>query len=188
MQTKISKYLIQCQILTVCLMSLFFLSTSASAEETYVFERMWPTLQQPWYFNDPCEVAIDNSGCVYVADITNHRIYKFTSDGTFITKWGSEASWDVINAVCPQRSRLRGRRGCWLPDSIHRRYCESICNQDCHVASLLALLNALKWSSVGLRCQCSDLRLYFKLYAPYLTGPAMTRLQLDINTYETLKR
>lgn len=71
MQTKISKYLIQWQILTVCLMSLFFLSTSASSEETYVFERMWPTLQQPWYFYLPHGLATDSSGNIYVADTFN---------------------------------------------------------------------------------------------------------------------
>jgi len=27
------------------------LPTFALSEETYVFERMWPTLQQSWYFN-----------------------------------------------------------------------------------------------------------------------------------------
>jgi DNA-binding beta-propeller fold protein YncE len=29
---------------------------------------------------------------VYVADIGNHRIQKFTSDGTLITKWGTQGS------------------------------------------------------------------------------------------------
>ena len=32
------------------------------------------------------------SGNVYVADYVNHRIQKFTSDGAFITKWGSDGS------------------------------------------------------------------------------------------------
>ena len=32
------------------------------------------------------------SGNVYVIDAGNHRIQKFTSDGEFITKWGSEGS------------------------------------------------------------------------------------------------
>jgi hypothetical protein len=71
MQTKISKYLIQWQILTVCLMLLFFLSTPASSEETYVFERMLPTLQQAWYFYEPHGVAIDTCGNINVADTFN---------------------------------------------------------------------------------------------------------------------
>ena len=67
---------------------------SASSEETYKFERMWPTLQQPWYFNNPEDIAIDSAGNVYVVDGGNNRIQKFTSSGKFITKWGSHGSGD----------------------------------------------------------------------------------------------
>jgi DNA-binding beta-propeller fold protein YncE len=45
-------------------------------------------------FNNPYDVAVDRYGTVYVADSSNHRIQKFTSDGKFITKWGSEGSAD----------------------------------------------------------------------------------------------
>jgi len=64
----------------------------AFPEEIYEYERMWPVLEQPWYFNNPCGIAIDSSGHVYVADSQNHRIQKFTSSGQFITKWGSSGS------------------------------------------------------------------------------------------------
>jgi len=66
----------------------------ASSEETYEYERMWPVLEQPWYFNAPLTIAIDGSGNVYVADTFNHHIQKFTSNGEFITKWGSSGSGD----------------------------------------------------------------------------------------------
>jgi hypothetical protein len=42
----------------------------------------------------PRAVAVDTSGNVYVADTNNDRIQKFTSDGTFLTTWGSEGSGD----------------------------------------------------------------------------------------------
>jgi len=31
---------------------------------------------------------------VYVTDVNNHRIQKFTSDGEFLTSWGSEGDGD----------------------------------------------------------------------------------------------
>ena len=66
----------------------------ASSEEIYKFERMWPTLQQPWYFNAPHAVAVDRNGDIFVADTSGHRIQKFTSGGQFITKWGSMGHGD----------------------------------------------------------------------------------------------
>ena len=42
----------------------------------------------------PYGIATDVTGNVYVADTGNHRIQKFTSNGTFITKWGSHGSAD----------------------------------------------------------------------------------------------
>jgi hypothetical protein len=39
-------------------------------------------------------IAADSSGHVYVADAGNYSIQKFSSDGTFITKWGSEGGGD----------------------------------------------------------------------------------------------
>ncbi len=65
---------------------------SVEASEFYEFERMWPTLPQPWYFNQPNDMAIDLNGFVYVADTWNHRIQKFDSDGNFITKFGTLGS------------------------------------------------------------------------------------------------
>ncbi|MFQ5940890.1 MAG: 6-bladed beta-propeller, partial [Nitrososphaerales archaeon] len=45
-------------------------------------------------FNFPSGVGIDSSDNVYVVDISNHRIQKFTNDGKFIAKWGSKGSGD----------------------------------------------------------------------------------------------
>jgi len=45
-------------------------------------------------FDFPVGVATDAAGDVYVADPDDHRIQKFDSDGTFITKWGSLGTGD----------------------------------------------------------------------------------------------
>ena len=39
-------------------------------------------------FNIADSVAVDSSGNVFVTDINNNNVQKFTSDGKFITKWG----------------------------------------------------------------------------------------------------
>ena len=67
-----------------------FLPALASSEEIFEFERMWPTLQQPWYFNRPTGIAIDENGYVFVADKDNNRIMKLTLDGQFVGAWGNQ--------------------------------------------------------------------------------------------------
>lgn len=42
----------------------------------------------------PFDVDVAAGGIVYVADSDNHRIQKFTSDGTFLAKWGSSGTDD----------------------------------------------------------------------------------------------
>ncbi|MFC2169968.1 PKD domain-containing protein [Acidobacteriota bacterium] len=41
-------------------------------------------------FKDPRGVAVDSEGYVYVSDMWNHRIQKFTSDGVFLGWWGRD--------------------------------------------------------------------------------------------------
>jgi DNA-binding beta-propeller fold protein YncE len=43
-------------------------------------------------FNGPNDVATDGSGNVYVADVGNDRIQKFTNTGAYLTQWGSFGS------------------------------------------------------------------------------------------------
>ena len=76
------------------LMPVLSFSLNALSAEIYEYERMWPVLEQPWYFNLPNGVAVDNTGNIYIADTGNHRIQKFNSKGQFIAKWGNEGSGD----------------------------------------------------------------------------------------------
>jgi sugar lactone lactonase YvrE len=65
----------------------------ASSEETHRFKMMWPTLPQPWYFNEPRDIAIDSSGYVYVAD--QDPLMKLDPNGNVVTKIGITA-----NGIC----------------------------------------------------------------------------------------
>jgi DNA-binding beta-propeller fold protein YncE len=45
-------------------------------------------------FQYPWGVATDAAGIVYVADVENNRIQKFTATGTYVCQWGSLGSGD----------------------------------------------------------------------------------------------
>ncbi len=89
---KTKKYLNLWLILVYSFVAPFsFFPTFASSEEPYQFERMWPTLQQPWYFI-PSGIAIDKNGNFYVINFAyTSTIKKFSADGQFITEWGNPA-------------------------------------------------------------------------------------------------
>jgi len=60
----------------------------------YQFKKLWPALNQPWYFYHPMDIAIDLQGFVYIADSWNDQIQKLTNSGQIVTKWGMNGSDD----------------------------------------------------------------------------------------------
>ena len=73
--------------------ALFGLLVAGPAEAQFTFVSKWGTQGSgPGQFNQPRSVATDAAGNVYVADLQNSRIQKFTADGTFITQWGGFAA------------------------------------------------------------------------------------------------
>ena len=82
------------QAFLLLVLILIILPSTAAGQETYRFERMWPTLPQPWYFSYPQDIAIGPDGSVYIADSGFCRIQKFTQDGQFITRWGRQGTGD----------------------------------------------------------------------------------------------
>jgi DNA-binding beta-propeller fold protein YncE len=41
-------------------------------------------------FNQPDGIAVDSNGNVYVSDMWNNRVQKFSSSGEYLTQWGSD--------------------------------------------------------------------------------------------------
>ena len=78
--------------------------------EKYLFVVGWGTLGiSDGQLDKPHEISVDPSGNVYVADTGNNRIQKFSSNGTFIAKWGSKCSSyavssDIENIACKNPS------------------------------------------------------------------------------------
>ncbi len=63
---------------------------AAHAEGGYNYATQWGTLGNGMgQFNHPVSVALDKLGNLYVADMYNHRIQKFNSNGQYLTQWGT---------------------------------------------------------------------------------------------------
>lgn len=90
-------------IIAFLFVSLLLIGTTfpALSEETYVFERMWPTLQQPWYFTGSVKIAMDSKGYIYSADFSGGNISKFSSDGQFVKSWAPQRYCDSAYAPYP---------------------------------------------------------------------------------------
>ncbi|MCF8145708.1 MAG: SMP-30/gluconolactonase/LRE family protein [Deltaproteobacteria bacterium] len=90
------------------------------SEETYTYERMWPEMQQPWYFCKPSGIAIDKTGNIYLSEMGGHCIQKLTSGGQFIKRWGKEGVNDG-EFGCPLGLAISGNESVYVLDSAHNR-------------------------------------------------------------------
>ena len=62
----------------------------------YIFESTWGDLgSAEGAFDNPNGVALSMVGTLYVSDMRNHRIQKFTKNGEYIMSWGSQGTGDA---------------------------------------------------------------------------------------------
>jgi len=73
-------------------------------------------------FNEPWGIAVGLDGSVYVADIWNHRIQKFTPDGEFINMWGYFGEADTPFAIWgPRDIAIDGNGNLFVTDTGNHR-------------------------------------------------------------------
>ncbi|MBX7258732.1 MAG: hypothetical protein K1Y02_20390, partial [Candidatus Hydrogenedentes bacterium] len=81
-------------VVTVAAVALLSPPTASAQQTEYRFERMWPQLQQPWYFAEPRGLAVDRTGNLYIANTRFGRVEKYSANGVLLTKWGTWGSND----------------------------------------------------------------------------------------------
>ena len=75
-------------------MSVSFTQTSFAFEENNaIFELGSFGILKESHFSHPQFTAVDGDGNIYVSDLGNKRIQKFSSDGTFLTAWGQSGKY-----------------------------------------------------------------------------------------------
>ena len=87
------------------LLSLMLFNTSfvfAEDDTKYVFERMWPRIEQSWNFNDPRDIAVAPDNTAYVADTGNNQVKIFSAKGDSIGLWKVNFPRKIL--VAPDRS------------------------------------------------------------------------------------
>ncbi|QTA78801.1 Peptidase C13 domain-containing protein, NHL repeat-containing [Desulfonema limicola] len=107
------------QLIYIIIFTIIFPIVSFCGEQ-YGFERMWPVLEQPWYFSHPSGIAVSRDGYVYVADNYNDQIQKFTIDGNYVCKWGKQGSGDG-EFILPYGIALDNDSNVYVTDSENGR-------------------------------------------------------------------
>ncbi len=86
------------RVASLTLLFLLLLAGSVAlvhAETPLVFTLKWGSRGSGnGQLDNPCAIAVDGSGNVYVADTGNNRVQKFSSTGEYLTQWGTPGSGD----------------------------------------------------------------------------------------------
>lgn len=93
---------IHCKIMFLVLVGLLLYAAGGFAEGGYESITFWGTWGTgPGQFRYPHGVCVDHLGYIYVCDggyspppISNHRVQKFASDGSYVLEWGGQGSGD----------------------------------------------------------------------------------------------
>ena len=71
--------------------------------------------------NTPEGIAVDSAGNVYVADTGNHRIQKFSTNGTYIRKWGGTEGTGNGQFDSPEGLAVDSAGNIYVADTLNSR-------------------------------------------------------------------
>lgn len=81
--------------ITILCVALLLMAVAAAADGPPMFVSKWGTAgASDGQFRAPRGITVDAQGDIFVTEVDNHRVQRFTHDGVFVTKWGSEGSAD----------------------------------------------------------------------------------------------
>lgn len=69
-----------------------FVEANSSSSHPYILQWGESGLSKSGFFSFPQNLAVDELGNVYVTDLGNMRVQKFSNDGTFLKAWGSSGT------------------------------------------------------------------------------------------------
>jgi 4-hydroxy-3-methylbut-2-enyl diphosphate reductase IspH len=69
-----------------------YAEANTSSSHPYILQWGESGLSTPGKFSFPQNIVLDELGNVYVTDLGNMRVQKFSNDGTFLSAWGSSGS------------------------------------------------------------------------------------------------
>lgn len=81
-------------VLLALILSSIISTTAEAASMEVSFVKSWGIKgSAPGRFDEPYGIAVDGKGFVYVTDVRNSRVQKFTHDGEFLVEWGGKANF-----------------------------------------------------------------------------------------------
>ena len=107
-------------LVTTILLAAVLLAATARAQAPSYLTQWGTEGAGSGQFDRPYGVAVDASGNVYVADMGNDRIQKFTSSGTYLTQWGSSGTGDG-QFNCPSGAAVDGSGNVYVADQSNNR-------------------------------------------------------------------
>lgn len=113
--------------------------------QTYSYVSQWGTAGTgSGQFNTPYGVALDSSGNVYVCDVANNRIQKFTGTGTFTFSFGNTITPATLRLNTPSAIAVNSSSGIvYVTDTNNRRI------QRYDMATGAATATFPRWGSAG---------------------------------------